>query len=68
MTRKGYGIELDWDNYASVDMLASQYGRTKRRIQQILKDLSEVGEIEIVIGVFGTKAIPLYRRTTKFTE
>jgi len=55
-----------WNNFASVDMLATKFNRSKRRIQQILAVLKDEDMLEVVVGVYqdplNPYAIPLYRR------
>jgi len=58
--------EFTWENYASVDILATKFKLSKRRIQQLIAELLEQEKAEVVIGVFydprNPYARPFYRR------
>jgi predicted transcriptional regulator len=56
-----------WENYASVEDLASNFSKSKRRIQQVVQELSNSGLIQkgiLVIdqGLMGLDVKPVYRR------
>ena len=59
-----------WDNFASVEILAEHFKKSKRRIQQVIQDLANSGFIEkgiLVIdqGLMGLDVKPVYRRIDK---
>jgi predicted transcriptional regulator len=59
-----------WENYASVEDLADNFKKSKRRIQQVIQELSNSGLIQkgiLVIdqGLMGLDVKPVYRRIGK---
>ena len=66
-----------WENFASVETLANDFGKSKRRIQQVIAELDTLGLIErgilvLDLGLFtaherqvGIDVKPVYRRIKK---
>jgi len=61
--------KFSWEYYASVEQLSKKFKLSKRRIQQLLLQLRNEGQLDAVVGVFpdvnnpiGFSIKPLYAR------